>query len=219
MKALFLVIIIILAVAVGAQVYKNYATPVVPYVQPQENNNQERPPLSFEGDVFPTELKTDPATGDKIFEGLGVRFRVPGEFSAYVWTVTPGKIESVIVQTPEDEKRAKEILTQTNLSGKGFGPPATGVSFELNEEHLTLDDRIRRGGLRKDQYDLINIAGVDAVRFESRSAGGPVVYFVTPNMRYIVTIGIGYEESYGYGNIVQYQKAFDYILSTLEFTQ
>src|SRR3989344_7975401 len=148
MKALFLVIIVILAVAVGVQVYKNYATPVVPSVQqPQENNNQERPPLSFEGDVFPTELKTDPVTGDKIFEGLGVRMRIPSK--GFVVTVaTP--VRTIYLETPEDIEIERKIEEEHNPKAS-YPFSYLKIEFEQNTDNLTWEEWLKKVGLYDSQ--------------------------------------------------------------------
>jgi|SRR3989338_5716666 len=221
MKALFLTIITILVVAIGAQVYKNYAAPVVPYVQPQENNNQERPPLSFEGDVFPTELKTDPATGDKIFEGLGVRFRVPGEgFHVGIAQTT----KQILVMTQEDydsEQRKYEEKKRADYKpAKGINvPPELVISFEQNTDNLTWEEWLVKVGLDDEDIVHTRIAGQPAVRFTSGGGIGNEVWatFITPDNKYVVNFVV-YRDPYSPSpSSPLYLSALESIVSSIEF--
>ena len=223
MKALFLTIITILVVAIGAQVYKNYAAPVVPYVQPQENNNQERPPLSFEGDVFPTELKTDPATGDKIFEGLGVKFRVPGEgFHVGIAQTT----KQILVMTQEDydsEQRKYEEKKRADYKpAKGINvPPELVISFEQNTDNLTWEEWLKEVGLYDSQRIIEHTAnsnvGAYAIRFSGTVSGQEALYFLTPDNKYIVGISVLKDPYVPSPSSPLYLLALESIISSIEF--
>ncbi|OGZ44730.1 MAG: hypothetical protein A2756_04715 [Candidatus Ryanbacteria bacterium RIFCSPHIGHO2_01_FULL_48_27] len=214
-NATFLILFGTLLVAGGVVLYERQKLDnlVIPRVSQNDQQGQDNQPK----DDFPTELKTDPKTGEKVFEGRGMRMRISAE--NLVFTLRPdfGRDGELIIQTPEDfeiEKRIRE-----NDDHKEVYPLSQIViEFERNTDHLTWTQWLKKVGLDDEDRIYINIDRQPAARFSGSGNTEKGVSFFTPNSAYIVSITAYLDDQYPQSAQV-YQKVLEEIIPTITFIE
>jgi hypothetical protein len=212
-NATFLILFGTLLVAGGVVLYERQKLDnlVIPRVSQNDQQGQDNRPK----DDFPTELKTDPKTGEKVFEGLGVRFKVSNK---EVVVMSAPQVKQVVIETPKDIETLRKIKEENDPKGV---LPLSGlvIEFERNTDHLTWTQWLKKVGL-DDEEGLIytNISGQPAVRFMGVHNTEERFEFLTPQNVYIIRITAYLDDQYPQ-SAQAYQKVLEEIIPTITFIE
>ncbi len=208
----FLILLGTLLVAGGVVLYERQKLDnlVIPRVSQNDQQGQDNQPK----DDFPTELKTDPKTGEKVFEGLGVRFKVSNK---EVVVMSAPQVKQVVIETPEDIETLRKIKEENDPKGV---LPLSGlvIEFERNTDHLTWTQWLKKVGLDDEDRIYINIDRQPAARFSGSGNTEKGVSFFTPNSAYIVSITAYLDDQYPQSAQV-YEKVLEEIIPTITFIE